>query len=977
MSGDTASRFDILTLPEAEVIDAACDRFETGWRAGDWPCIEGYLDAVAEPCRQILLIELVKLELELRMAVGETPTSREYRRRFPGQDEAIDEVFRAVQGANLPLSTEHDKSLLVEGDAPNPNGSTLSFGPEALEDPLELDAALGRQLGDYLIVERLGSGGMGVVYKAHQRSARRFVALKLIRADWWGDSTQLSTKESEIRFKNEAQATAQLEHENIVSVYDVGHVSGLLYFSMRLIKGRSLNQILLSDGPLPPRRAAYYVEAIARAVQYAHDNRVLHRDLKPGNIMIDETDRPILIDLGLAKSLEATEFTTFTGRVLGTVGYMSPEQARGDKEIGFATDVYGLGATLFALLTGRAPFTGAAAVGVMRKVIDEEPAWPREFDKAVGKELKAICLKCLEKDSKERIPSAGELAAELKKYLNYEPCKYSLPGPGARLAKWVKRQPWRAAAASIAVLASLAVGLAGAWNVHFSREVTSVFLRDLQRVPLADLPEKIQQMASYRAWVVPKLQELLPAQAADSEMRTRVLLALLPSDPAKGDELAARLLRCPFEEHQVIREALRSRWSEFDSKMHRVIADPQSERNQWVRAATALIALEGPDNLAANAWTPLRLAPDPSRRVKLLDWLVQSKVDPNVLAARLDLEPDQSIRRQLIQALGGLGEGHPPAGTSQSLPVRLMGLYRSDTDPGVHSSIAYLLRRWGMEGEVARLDQELARQKRGGRQWYVNPVGITMAVIDVPEAERAKSPESGQLPARFAIAIIETPLALFERFDPEYAARWKKVWGDQVPDPDAPASAINYFDAASFCNDLSAREQIPQEEWCYRPGRVDGVMVLKPDYLKLRGYRLPTICEWVFAARAGTVTDRFFGQDTAASDSYCWHRLNAKTHPRSTGRLRPNDFGLFDVIGNLAEWCYNPNAPVYEFCAACPPNGPAGPCEVHYQARRGGTFMQLSREQGVVSRDSRQDFDLAHPHFRWPNTGFRVVKNEP
>ncbi len=919
----------------------------------------------------------MKLELELRMAVGETPTSREYRRRFPGQDEAIDEIFRAISGAHLPLSTEHDKSLLVEGDAPNPNGSTLSLRPETIEDPLELDSALGRQLGDYLIVERIGSGGMGVVYKAHQRSARRFVALKLIRADWWGDSTQLSTQESEIRFKNEAQATAQLEHENIVSVYDVGHVSGLLYFSMRLIKGKSLNQILLSDGPLPPRRAAYYVEAIARAVQYAHDNRVLHRDLKPGNIMIDETDRPILIDLGLAKSLEATEFTTFTGRVLGTVGYMSPEQAKGNKEIGFATDVYGLGATLFALLTGRAPFTGAAPVGVMRKVIDEEPAWPREFDKAVGKELKAICLKCLEKDPNERIPSAGALAAELKKYLSYEPCKYSLPGPGARLAKWVKRQPWRAVAASVAVLATLVVGSAWAWNVRRSREAAAVFLHDIQTGPLADLPVKLEQMKPYRAWVVPKLRKLSPGQPADSEMQTRLLVALLPYEPAKGDDLAARLLTCPLEEHVLIREALRSRWTEFASRMHQVVNNPRSEPTRRLRAATALIALDGPDSRAANAWDMLRLAPDPTLRVDLLEWLIQSKVDPNILAARLEVERDQSIRRQLIQALGGLGDGHPPAGIRQSLPGRLIGLYRNDPDPGAHSSLAYLLRRWGMEQEVEQVDHELAGQKRGGRRWFVNSAGITMAVIDVPEARRPLPPAPGQPPARFAIATIETPLALIQRLDPGYTDRRARKYNGhaETSDPNVPADNVNYFDAARFCNELSAREQIPEDQWCYQRGKGDGVMILRADYLKRAGYRLPSIAEWEFAARAGTATDRYFGTDTAVSDNYCWHRLNTRSYSRSIGSLRPNDFGLFDAIGNVAEWCYNPNPPTDPNCMTCPPNETTGSGEIQLQARRGGYFAQLAHQQNVDNHGAAQPFDGTDPLLCFVYCGFRLVKN--
>ena len=240
----------------------------------------------------------------------------------------------------------------------------------------------------------------------------------------------MTIDDAEKRFRNEAHALGQLEHDHIVPLYDVGQAEGLLFFSMRLIKGRSLGQMILSDGALAPRRAAYYIEAIARAIQYAHDNQVLHRDVKPGNIIVGENDRPYLIDLGLAKSLEATDYTTLAGKALGTAAYMSPEQARGATEVDFRTDVYGLGATLFTLLTGRPPFTGPSPMVVLRKVIDEEPAWPRERDKPVGGELKAICLKCLEKNPADRFGSAGELAVVLKKYLNYEPTRLLCRGPG-------------------------------------------------------------------------------------------------------------------------------------------------------------------------------------------------------------------------------------------------------------------------------------------------------------------------------------------------------------------------------------------------------------------------------------------------------------------------------------------------------------------------------------------------------------------
>ncbi len=220
-------------------------------------------------------------------------------------------------------------------------------------------------------------------------------------------------------------------------IYEVGHVEGVVYFSMRLIDGQNLGRMIRDNGPLGPRRAAGYIEPIARAVQYAHDRAILHRDLKPSNIMVDRADRPHLIDLGLCKSLESTEATSLAGRPMGTAEYMSPEQARGDPKVGTAVDVYGLGATLFSLLTGSPPFIGNTPAVVLRRVLDDDPDWPRERDRAVGRELKAVCLKCLEKDPARRFPTAGALADALHRYLRDEPTgapalarSLDAPGPG-------------------------------------------------------------------------------------------------------------------------------------------------------------------------------------------------------------------------------------------------------------------------------------------------------------------------------------------------------------------------------------------------------------------------------------------------------------------------------------------------------------------------------------------------------------------
>jgi formylglycine-generating enzyme required for sulfatase activity len=985
MSEHSPPEHAALSLSEVESIDRICDRFEAAWRADEWPCIEGYLDAVSEPGRTVLLRELLELEVELRLETGERPTVGEYRLRFAERVEVVDDVFRQERESGAVRPTFSEKALearVSNVDAATSHASTVGWDPERVDDLPEVDGALGRIVGDYQILERIGSGGMGIVYRALHRSARRIVALKLIKADWWGESTVASHREAEQRFRNEAQHHARLEHENIVPVYDVGHADGVLFFSMRLIKGRSLAQMLRSDGPFAPRMAAYHVEAIARAIQYAHDQKVLHRDLKPSNVMVDEHGRPQLIDLGLAKSLEVTEYTTLTGKPLGTPEYMSPEQARGQKEVGFATDVYGLGATLFALLTARPPFTGSSPTAVLRKVIDDEPAWPRERDKPVGRELKAICLKCLEKDPHKRFRSAGALAVALNQYLNGDPIPDIPPSrPWTSAVKWARRQPWRAVAAGVTIVAALAVGSCWAWTTHHARVMADGFVTDLQTIPLSDLRRKIDEMASYRGWVSPRLHELLRSGPADPAFRARLALSLLPSEPGWTNELTERLLACGPEEHRVIREALRSHWPDVAAKLREVFDDPRSDPARRVRAAAALIAMDDPKAssapLAGPAWLQLGWAENPELRTELLDWLVRSKVDPAILADRFEWEPDPSIRRMLLQGLGGLGKGLPPAGVSEAYRTQLLTLYVDDPDPGIHSSLAYLLRRWGQKDAVKKIDAELAGKPRGGRGWYVNSLLQTMVLLGGPADARWVPREPERIPYRFGIATTETTLRDFWAFDEEHAARRLLYVPRQATDTDAPADVLSFFDAARYCNWLSAKEGIPENQWCYIPGEDEDeeIWLLAPDYLSRRGYRLPTLEEFEYAARAGTTTDRYFGQSEAIVADYAWYQGNTHAHPEPVGQLRPNDFGLFDVIGNLMEWCYNPDPPHEKDCD-CGATSGADCQKLRYESLLGAYFGHNNQNQTLRSRgDWFQRAVLPNSHLF--HAGFRVVKVEP
>jgi serine/threonine-protein kinase len=288
--------------------------------------------------------------------------------------------------------------------------STLAAEP--VPRPAGEEASLPRTFGDYDLLEELGSGGMGVVYKARQRTPERIVALKLMLAG------KLATGEERARFQAEAKMAARLNHAGIVQVYDVGESDGQIYFSMQFIDGTTLARRII-EGPLPPCEAACIVAAVARAVQHAHENGVVHRDLKPSNVLLDSDGQPHVTDFGLARRVEGGESLTRTGAIVGTPSYMAPEQAEG-KRATPSSDIYSLGAVLYHLLTGKPPFQAASLLDTLLLVREQELVEPRRLNPKVDRDLEWICLKALEKRPEDRYQAACELANHLEAFLSGE-----------------------------------------------------------------------------------------------------------------------------------------------------------------------------------------------------------------------------------------------------------------------------------------------------------------------------------------------------------------------------------------------------------------------------------------------------------------------------------------------------------------------------------------------------------------------------
>jgi TolB-like protein/Tfp pilus assembly protein PilF len=312
------------------------------------------------------------------------------------------------------------------------------------------------ELGDYQLIEEIGRGGQGLVYRARQKSLNRIVALKVIGLGRWATTAHIK------RFRFEAEAAASLDHPRIVPIHEIGESDGSCYFSMKLVEGRPLDEVVKRES-LSNRRAAELIVKLARTVHYAHQRGILHRDIKPGNVLIDADGEPHLTDFGLARLVERESSITGTMvEALGTPSYMAPEQAAGDAaQLTSATDVYGLGAVFYHVLTGHPPFAGGTTYETVRLVLESEPRQPWLWNPKVDRDLSTICLKCLDKDPQRRYSSALALAEDLERWLKHEPIQARRTGVLMRGKKWMRRKP--AIAALIASLVALAVTVG--WNV--------------------------------------------------------------------------------------------------------------------------------------------------------------------------------------------------------------------------------------------------------------------------------------------------------------------------------------------------------------------------------------------------------------------------------------------------------------------------------------------------------------------------------
>ncbi|MCC9606546.1 bifunctional serine/threonine protein kinase/MFS transporter [Blastopirellula sp. JC732] len=343
-------------------------------------------------------------QLTAKVQAGESVDLDQVTASHPDLASDLRELWGAVMLADAvatQIRSDIDMTQSASGSAGSSSGNL---------SPLALPA----DFGDYLLLEEIGRGGMGIVYRAKQKSLDRIVAVKMVLRD------RLASSEDQARFRSEAEAAARIEHPTIVPIYEVGEIDRRCYFTMKYVQGETLSD-RIARGPMPPRETAMLLKQVADAVHCAHQQGVLHRDLKPSNILLDESGRPLVTDFGLAKRTSDGIDLTRTGAILGTPTYMAPEQAAGNRgRIGPVSDVYSLGTILYAMLTGRPPFQGDSPVDVVLKVLEQDPPPPREINPKVDRDLEMIALRCLQKPIDLRYGSADALSRDLNAYLHDE-----------------------------------------------------------------------------------------------------------------------------------------------------------------------------------------------------------------------------------------------------------------------------------------------------------------------------------------------------------------------------------------------------------------------------------------------------------------------------------------------------------------------------------------------------------------------------